>query len=106
MKKTFSLTINGTTYPVVPTMGAFLQFKRETGREASSINVNDLEDIAMLLRCCVASYARRNGLSFDLTLEDFADAIPMDDLAGWLNSTSAEDASDQQSKSGKKKSKA
>lgn len=78
-------------YPCRQTMGAFLRFKRETGREATEIT-NDLTDLLTFLYCCTASAAAADGISFDLTLEDFADRITPDELNQWTAAMQAEAA--------------
>lgn len=78
-------------YPCRQTMGAFLRFKRETGREATEIT-NDLTDLLTFLYCCTASAAAADGLDFDLTLEEFADRISPDELNQWTAAMQAEAA--------------
>lgn len=78
-------------YPCRQTMGAFLRFKRETGREATEI-ANDLTDLLTFLYCCTASASAADGIDFDLTLEDFADRITPDELNEWTAAMQAEAA--------------
>ena len=72
-------------------MGAFLRFKRETGREATEIT-NDLTDLLTFLYCCTASASAADGIDFDLTLDDFADRITPDELNMWTAAMQAEAA--------------
>lgn len=78
-------------YPCRQTMGAFLRFKRETGREATEIT-NDLTDLLTFLYCCTASASAADGRDFDLTLEEFADRISPDELNEWTAAMQAEAA--------------
>lgn len=78
-------------YPCRQTMGAFLRFKRETGREATEIT-NDLTDLLTFLYCCTASASAADGLDFDLTLDDFADRITPDELNEWTAAMQSEAA--------------
>ena len=79
-----TININGQEFPCLPTMGALLRFKRQTGREITEIN-NSLEDLCTYLWCCVASAARREGKPFDMSLIDFADSITPEILTQWAS---------------------
>ena len=47
------ITLKGKEYPCGFVMGAFLMFKRETGKDVSQIKQDDLEELLMLMWCCV-----------------------------------------------------
>ena len=47
------IKIRDKEYPCDFVMGAFLRFKRETGKDVSQIKQDDLEDLLMLMWCCV-----------------------------------------------------
>lgn len=79
----FEIYINGEAYPCIPTMGAMLRFKEETGREVSELNAASLSDICTYLYCCVVSACKREGKPFDLSLMDFADSISPEDMQRW-----------------------
>ena len=64
-------------------MGALLRFKKETGREASTLMGTDLEGNITFLWCCIVSACKHDGKEFGLSLMDFADAIDADDVNGW-----------------------
>lgn len=85
------ITINGKAYPCRQTMGAMLRFKRETGREVTTITTNDLTGLCTLLYCCVVSACHHDGVEFTLSLDDFADSIEPDDLMAWANTLNGED---------------
>lgn len=78
-------------FPCRQTMGAFLRFKRETGREATEMT-NDLTDLLTFLYCCTASASAADGIEFNLTLEEFADRISPDELNQWTAAMQAEAA--------------
>ena len=42
------ITLKGEEYPCDFVMGAFLMFKRETGKDVSQIKQDDLEELLML----------------------------------------------------------
>lgn len=74
------ITIKGVRYPVRMTMGAILRFKRETGRDVSEIKNTDVADQIILLWCIVASACAADNVPFNLSLEEFADALAPDAL--------------------------
>jgi len=63
-------------------MGAMLRFKRETGKEVTDIK-GDISDLCTYLWCCVCSASKHDGLDFNLSLMDFADAISPEDVTAW-----------------------
>lgn len=77
MKK---IVIKGKEYPARVTMGAMLQFKRETGKDVSEAKSTDVSDMVIFLYCVVAAASRDEGVAFDLSLEEFADALTPDNL--------------------------
>lgn len=77
------ITINGVAYPCRPTMGAMLRFKRETGKEINELNGNSFTEVCTYLYCCVASASAADGVAFDYSLMEFADAINPADLEAW-----------------------
>ncbi len=74
------IIIKGKEYPARMTMGAMLQFKRETGRDISEAKSSDISDMVIFLYCVVAAASRADGVAFDLSLEEFADALSPDNL--------------------------
>lgn len=83
--KEIRIKIDNQEYPCRPTMGAMLRFKKETGREASTLTDTDLEGNITFLWCCIVSACKHDGQEFGLSLLDFADAIGLDEIAGWVN---------------------
>ncbi len=74
------ITIKGKEYPCRVTMGAMLRFKRQTGKDVSSLNDSDVEELLTLLYCCVVSASKADGKTFDMELEDFADALDASEM--------------------------
>ena len=89
-----TIKINGEEYPCYVTMGAFVDFKNETGREASGISSLDLSDMVVFLWCCVRSACRAKKKEFPYSLQEFADAA---DPAG-LNEFYAQQAEEDSKK--------
>lgn len=77
------ITIDGTSYPCHPTMGAMLLFKQETGHDITKVDGSDMCELFTYLYCCVKSASRRDGIPFNLTLEEFADNTSPEDLMAW-----------------------
>ncbi|MBQ3722569.1 MAG: hypothetical protein II851_02555 [Bacteroidales bacterium] len=75
------IIINGAKYPVRMTMGAFLYFKRETGRDVSEIKNTDVADLVTFLWCIVAAASAADKVPFNLSLEEFANALTPDALS-------------------------
>lgn len=69
-----TITINGRELPCRITMGAFILFREQTGREANEITSNALSDMIIFIWCCTKSACRADKVEFDLSLEEFADA--------------------------------
>lgn len=89
--KRVEIEIDGKKYPCTPTMGAMLQFKKETGRDVTKM-AEDIADLCVYLYCCVCSACRREGVKFDMALMDFADAITPADMQEWNRQLSDGDA--------------
>lgn len=82
MKK-FLITVGGKEVPCRLTMGAMLQFKRTTGRDISQMENGDLEDLLMLMWCCICCACRADGYEYDVDFEQFACLITPEDVTAW-----------------------
>lgn len=77
-----SITIEGKEYPLIITMGAFLDFKARTGREASMIDSSNISDTIVFIFCVAKATARRQGSDFPYdSPEAMADCLTPDELA-------------------------
>lgn len=90
--KEIRIKVNGKEYPCRPTMGAMLRFKKETGKEASTLTDADLEGNITFLWCCIVSACKHEGLEFDMSLMEFADAIGIDEMATWADELNQADS--------------
>lgn len=97
------VTINKVAYPCRPTMGAMLRFKRETGKEITEIDGSNFTDLCTYLYCCVASASAADGIPFDMSLMDFADALNPEDMEKWVASMQPNNTKTDTAKGGKKK---
>lgn len=94
------ITVNGKTYPCMPTMGAFLRFKQETGYDITEMQ-GSLSDLTAYLYCCTVSACQRESVEFGYTLMQFADSVAPEDLAQWSAALGA--GTDEEQEEGKKK---
>ena len=82
-----------------------LRFKRETGKEVTEIENGSISDLTAYLYCCIKSASKADGVDFDYSLEDFADALMPADLEKWTNSLMQDaDGRPQEGSEGEKKS--
>lgn len=77
-------------YPSRVTMGAMIDFKRETGKDANEIAA-DVEQLTMFMYCCVRSACRADRVEFTLTFEQFADGINLDDFTAFQDRLATEE---------------
>lgn len=77
-------------YPSRVTMGAMIDFKRETGRDVNEIGA-DVEQLTMFMYCCVRSACRADKIDFALTFEQFADGINLEDFTTFQNGMTPEE---------------
>lgn len=76
------LSVYGKTFPAYLTNGALLRFRERTGHDLETTD-GGFSDTFTLLWCCVASACKREGVKFDMTVEDFADATTPADIEQW-----------------------
>ena len=70
----------GKEYPSSMTMGAMIDFKRQTGKDVNDIGA-ELELLTLFMFCCVRSACRADGITFDMEFDHFADGINLEDFA-------------------------
>lgn len=85
-----TISVGGKDYPCRLTMGAMLLFKRNTGQDVSQMQEADLEQMLMLMWCCVVSACRAEGVEFDVDFERFCDMVTPQDLNRWNEALSRE----------------
>ena len=77
-------------YPSRDTMGSMIDFKRETGKDVNEIGA-DIEQLTMFMYCCVRSACRADKMDFQLTFEQFADGINLEDFTAFQNGMATEE---------------
>lgn len=83
------IKINGTAFPLRLVMGALILFKRESGKDVSSMRNDDVEDSLLLMWCCVKCASQAEGIDFSLDFETFCNSITPDDVAEWNSEMSS-----------------
>lgn len=105
-KQVIEITVNGETYPCHQLMGAMLRYKAETGEEVSEIRPTDLTKVCIFMWCCVKTASKREGKTFNMSLEDFADSVTPEQVTEWLIATMGEKKGEEEAEEddGQKKS--
>lgn len=81
VEKKIMIEIDDKEYPCYVTMGAYVFWEKETGkdvRECTSLT----DQITFLWACCKGACCREH-IEFNYTLQDFANNITPDDMAAW-----------------------
>lgn len=89
MIKKIEVTVRGVSYPCRPTMGAMLRFKKETGKDITEIQSDSFADLCVYLYCCVASASAADGVEFNMSLMEFADALDPETMSDWVEQIQA-----------------
>ena len=101
MKK---ILYKGRELPCRVTMGAMVRFKRESGRDVSTIQDGDIADLILLLWCCIKSACNADGDTFDVSFEVFADSLDLDVLQDFIKGLAAQNGDSEQKKVRRKRS--
>ena len=102
--KRVTINVNGKKFPCNALMGAFLRYKKETGADyepTESVTAN-----CTFLYCCVQAACNREKVPFDMSLEDFADSVSLEELKNVsekMFQSETEGEEEQPQKEGKKK---
>lgn len=91
--KQLTIKIGDQQLPCRLSMGAMLLFKRTTGKDVSEMSGNDMEELLILLWCCVVCACKADGIGFDTDFDTFVCQISPSDLAEWSASLSSDDES-------------
>lgn len=74
-----TITIKGKQYPMQMSMGTMRRFKRNTGKEVDQISTMD--DTIDLVHAAIESACNYEGVEFNLTADDLADAMTVEQFA-------------------------
>lgn len=86
-----TITINSISYPCFPTMGAIVRFRDLTGREITEIKPHEVSAVCRYLYCVVLSACRRTNTPFDVSEEEFLDALTPEDINRWASTFAADE---------------
>lgn len=92
--KRYEITVDGTAYPFVQTMGAMLRFKDVTGKDFSEFDASKTSDTVAWIWCCAVSGSKREGKQFPLSMEEMADLMTVEDMNDCLHAVSSANADD------------
>lgn len=90
-----TIKVHGKEYPCRVLMGAMLRFKRMTGYDVSKMSFTDLSDLITFLWCCVVSSCNADKITFEMSLEEFADGLELESLTGFYEDQAPEDDGEQ-----------
>lgn len=90
MRERFEIKINGVLRPAVITTGAMLRFSERTGRELDEMQ--GLGDWLLFLWCCLVSGGKREGTPFEMSFDDFTEAVTPWDIQAWVTELTGEGA--------------
>ena len=75
-----TITLDGKTFPVRATMRAWKNFEDATGVKVSQIESDDVTKIPTLVYYFVQEGCTKQGMKFDMALDDFLGLIEISDL--------------------------
>lgn len=104
MKQTPTINISGKAYPCYMTMGAMLRFSNSTGMEVADVTPGAVVPMIKLCHCAVAAACAREGMAFDMQLDEFADRLTPDEFARWSTLLETEATPEAAGDNGEKKS--
>lgn len=99
MKKIF---YQGRELPCYITMGTMVRFKRETGRDVSTIQDGDIADLVVLLWCAIKAACGAEGIPFDTPFDLFADTLTVEVMQDFIKGLAEQGGDDSQKKSPEK----
>lgn len=72
--------IQGTTYPLRASMGAWRKFETATGVRVAGIGTDDVTRIPELAYYLIQAGCKANGMKFELTVDEFLDIVEIEDV--------------------------
>lgn len=77
-----TVTLDNQTFPVRASMRAWREFERSTGHKVSKIDGEDVTLMPELLYYFVVEGCRKQGMTFEMSVDDFLGMIDVGDLPG------------------------
>lgn len=75
-----NITLDNQTFPVRANMRAWRNYERETGNKVASIDAEDVTAMPELLYYFVEEGCKRQGMKFEMLVDDFLGLIEVGDL--------------------------
>lgn len=75
-----TITLDGKTFPVRASMRAWRNFENETGCKVANIDSEDVTRIPELMYYFVQEGCKKQGMAFEMNLDDFLGLIEVGDL--------------------------
>lgn len=75
-----TITLDGRTFPVKANMRAWRSFEQATGHKVANIDSEDVTLMPELLYYFVQEGCKKQGMSFDMEVDDFLGLIDVQDL--------------------------
>jgi len=72
--------IQGTTYPLRASMGAWRKFETATGVRVAGIGTDDVTRIPELAYYLIHAGCKASGMKFELTVDEFLDLVEIEDV--------------------------
>jgi hypothetical protein len=75
-----TVEINGTSYPMRATMGAWRKFEQASGVKVAQVSTDDVTRIPELAYYFIQSGCKAAGMKFELSVDDFLDIVEVEDV--------------------------
>lgn len=93
-----TIKVRDELYPCYPTMGALVNFNKQTGHDVTDENgkslINGITETTLYLYECTRSACKREQKQFDYSLDDFSDCVLPDDVVSTFMSMNGETSDD------------
>jgi hypothetical protein len=76
-----TITLDNQTFPVRASMRAWRNFENETGHKVATLDSEDVTKMPELLYYFVEEGCRKQGMKFEMSVDDFLGLIDVADLA-------------------------
>jgi hypothetical protein len=74
------IQINGVTYPLRASMGAWRKFEQATGVKVTGVDADDITRIPEMAYYFIESGCKAAGMKFELTVDEFLDLVTVQDV--------------------------
>jgi hypothetical protein len=75
-----TIEINGTTYPLRASMGAWRKFEQATGIKVAQVGEGDITRIPEMIYYFIQAGCKYENKKFTMSVDDFLDLVTIDDV--------------------------